>query len=92
MKTRKFAMVLLAVAALASPCLQAGTRVPGESGEMRFIGGGSVHLTGSVNWTGGTVVETGTRISVPSGAVKDSLLASGFSVAVADAWLDGGGE
>nr|MCR5752704.1 hypothetical protein [Kiritimatiellia bacterium] len=66
------------------------TRVPGESGEMRFIGGGSVHLTGSVNWTGGTVVETGTRISVPSGAVKDSLLASGLSVAVTDAWLDGG--
>ncbi len=90
MKTVKYAMASLAAAALMSPCLPAATRIPGESGGMRFVGGGTFRQTGSVNWTGGTVVETGTRVSVPSGAVKDSLLASGFSVAVTDAWLDGG--
>ncbi len=90
MKTVKYAMASLAAAALMSPCLHAATRIPGESGGMRFVGGGTFRQTGSVNWTGGTVVETGTRVSVPSGAVKDSLLASGFSAAVTDAWLDGG--
>ena len=64
---------------------------PGSSdapGAMRFAGGGTVHLTGLIGWTGGTVIEAGTLVGVKTAAAKDDLIRNGLTVDVTDAWLD----
>lgn len=48
-------------------------------GGMKFIGGGSVTLSGAVGWTGGTTIEPGTKVIVDSAAKKDAILGSGLN-------------
>ena len=45
----------------------------GETGAMTFKGGGTVTLSGAINYTGGTTVEAGTVVVVPSVAKRTAL-------------------
>jgi len=49
------------------------TRTSG-SGGMRFVGGGSVVLTGTIGYTGKTFVEVGTKLEVTDASAKDTIL------------------
>ena len=48
-------------------------------GGMKFIGGGTLTLEGSIGYTGGTTIEPGTTIAVGTAAKKDALLGSGLN-------------
>jgi len=45
----------------------------GATGAMTFKGGGTVTLSGAINYTGGTTVEAGTVVVVPSVAKRTAL-------------------
>ena len=45
----------------------------GETGAMTFKGGGTVTLSGAINYTGGTTVEVGTVVVVPDVAKRTAL-------------------
>lgn len=45
----------------------------GETGAMAFKGGGTVTLSGAINYTGGTTVEAGTVVVVPDVAKRTAL-------------------
>ena len=51
------------------------TRTSG-SGGMRFVGGGSVVLTGTIGYTGKTSVEVGTTLEVTDASAKNTILNS----------------
>ena len=51
------------------------TRTSG-SGGMRFVGGGSVVLTGTIGYTGKTSVEVGTTLEVTDASTKSTILNS----------------
>ena len=51
------------------------TRTSG-SGGMRFVGGGSVALTGTIGYTGKTSVEVGTTLEVTDASAKSTILNS----------------
>ena len=51
------------------------TRTSG-SGGMRFVGGGSVVLTGTIGYTGKTSVEVGTTLEVTDASAKSTILNS----------------
>lgn len=48
-------------------------------GGMKFCGGGTLTLGGSIGYTGGTTIEAGTTINVASLAQKDGLLGRGVN-------------
>ena len=48
-------------------------------GRMKFCGGGTLTLGGSIGYTGGTTIEAGTTINVASLAQKDGLLGRGVN-------------
>ena len=48
-------------------------------GGMKFCGGGTLTLGGSIGYTGGTTIEAGTTIKVASLAQKDGLLGRGVN-------------
>ena len=48
-------------------------------GGMKFCGGGTLTLGGSIGWTGGTTIAAGTTINVASLAQKDGLLGRGVN-------------
>ena len=48
----------------------------GEAGVVKFSGGGTVTLSGEVNWTGGTVIELGTKVVATTEAEKNAVLAN----------------
>ena len=48
-------------------------------GGMKFCGGGTLTLGGSIGYTGGTTIESGTTINVASLAQKDGLLGRGVN-------------
>ena len=48
-------------------------------GGMRFVGGGTLTLNGSIGYTGGTTISAGTTIKVDTAAKKDALLGSGLN-------------
>ena len=49
-------------------------------GRMKFCGGGTLTLSGSIGYTGGTTIESGTTVKVSSAAQKDALLGSGLNM------------
>ena len=49
-------------------------------GGMTFKGGGNVSLDGAISWTGGTTIEIGTCVKVPSAAAMQNLAANGLVV------------
>lgn len=49
-------------------------------GRMKFCGGGTLTLSGSIGYTGGTTIESGTTVNVSSAAQKDALLGSGLNM------------
>ena len=48
-------------------------------GGMKFIGGGTLTLGGSIGWKGGTTIAAGTTLKVDTAAKKDALLGSGLN-------------
>lgn len=56
------------------------TRTSGSAGGMRFLGGGSVVLTGSVGYTGLTSVEAGTTLKVTDSTAAANILTYGLDV------------
>ena len=48
-------------------------------GGMKFCGGGTLTLGGSIGYTGGTTIEAGTTLNVATVAQKDALLGSGLN-------------
>ena len=48
-------------------------------GGMKFCGGGTLTLGGSVGWKGGTTIAAGTTLKVDTAAKKDALLGSGLN-------------
>lgn len=56
------------------------TRTSGSAGGMRFLGGGSVVLTGSVGYTGLTSVEAGTTLEATDSTAAANILANGLDV------------
>ena len=48
-------------------------------GGMKFIGGGTLTLSGSIGWKGGTTIAAGTTLQVDTAAKKDALLGSGVN-------------
>ncbi len=48
-------------------------------GGMKFCGGGTLTLGGTIGWKGGTTIEAGTTLKVSSAAQKDALLGSGVN-------------
>ncbi|MBO7684590.1 MAG: hypothetical protein J6T51_07685 [Kiritimatiellae bacterium] len=48
-------------------------------GGMKFCGGGTLTLSGSIGYTGGTTIEAGTTVKVATVAQKDALLGSGLN-------------
>ena len=48
-------------------------------GGMKFVGGGTLTLSGSIGWKGGTTIAAGTTLKVDTAAKKNALLGSGLN-------------
>jgi len=46
----------------------------GEAGKVKFMGGSTVTITNEASWTGGTVVELGTKLVVSDATAKATIL------------------